>query len=271
MQKVKETKKNKVREIEIEDRIFLVSLSYVKESKDIIGLMHDLTEYKMLNRIKKDFVYNVSHELKTPLTSIKGFAETLLSNKEFNANYIKIIKKNTDRMIQIVKDLLTLSDLEIKQGLNEENLDIRKPIDNAMVIVENKAKEKGLKLSKEFDGNNFQVLGDKFKLEQLFINLLDNAVKYTNKGEIKIKCREIKEKNRINVIIEDTGIGIPQKHINRIFERFYVVDKSRSRKKGGTGLGLSIVKHIVLLHNAEMDVKSKKNKGTKFMITFNKN
>ncbi len=268
LEKIKKNKKNIVKEIEMNEKIFLVSLSYVKESEDIIGLLHDLTEYRMLNKIKKDFVYNVSHELKTPLTSIKGFSETLLTNKKFNENYIRIIKKNTDRMIKIVKDLLTLSELEIRQNIKKEKVDLRDPIENAYVIVKEKAENKGLKLSKEYLGKKFNVEGDKFKLEQLFINLLDNAVKYTNKGYVRIIAKELN--NRLEIIIEDTGIGIPKKHLNRIFERFYVVDKSRSRKKGGTGLGLSIVKHIVMLHDAEIDVESEKNNGTKFRITFNK-
>ncbi|TYB32196.1 MAG: cell wall metabolism sensor histidine kinase WalK [Candidatus Mcinerneyibacterium aminivorans] len=268
-EKIKKNKTNLVKEIEMDDKIFLVSLSYVRESEDIIGLLHDLTEYRMLNKIKKDFVYNVSHELKTPLTSIKGFSETLLSNKNFNKNYIQIIKKNTDRMIKIVKDLLTLSELEINQNIKKEKVNLEDPIENAFVIVKEKAENKGLKLSKKLPGDEFIIEGDKFKLEQLFINLLDNAVKYTNKGSVRISARELND-DRVQVIIEDTGIGIAKKHLNRIFERFYVVDKSRSRKKGGTGLGLSIVKHILKLHDAEMDVQSKKNKGTKFTIFFNK-
>jgi len=262
------THNNLMKEIELNDKIYIISITYVNESKDIIVVLHDLTKLKRLNKIKKDFVYNASHELKTPLTAIKGFSETMIDNDSVNMNYVKIIKKNTDRMIQIVKDLLTLSELEISKNIEFGKIDLRKPINNSYIMIKEKAEKKGLTLKKSFKGKNFDIMGDSFKLEQLFINLLDNAVKYTKEGEITINCREFDK--YIEIILKDTGIGIPKKFQERIFERFFVVDKNRSRQKGGTGLGLSIVKHIVKLHDGEIEIDSHLGLGTIFVIQLKK-
>lgn len=266
--KVISTHDNLMKEIELNDKIYIISITYVNESKDIIVVLHDLTKLKRLNKIKKDFVYNASHELKTPLTAIKGFSETMIDNDSVNMNYVKIIKKNTDRMIQIVKDLLTLSELEISKNIEFGKIDLRKPINNSYITIKEKAEKKGLTLKKSFKGKNFDIMGDSFKLEQLFINLLDNAVKYTKEGEITINCREFDK--YIEIILKDTGIGIPKKFQERIFERFFVVDKNRSRQKGGTGLGLSIVKHIVKLHDGEIEIDSHLGLGTIFVIQLKK-
>ncbi|MCD6155495.1 MAG: PAS domain-containing sensor histidine kinase, partial [Candidatus Atribacteria bacterium] len=212
-------------------------------------------------------VVNVSHELRTPLTAIKGYVETLEEEIEGDSKrYLDIIKRHTERLINIVADLLLLSELEEK-GLTQikEEVNLEKVVKDVFKIFDQKAKEKGLKLNLICEGNPV-VEGDAFKLEQMFINLIDNAIKYTERGEVLVYLKQTDEE--VIVKVKDTGIGIPKEHLDRIFERFYVVDKSRSKKLGGTGLGLSIVKHIVLLHNGKIDVKSSPGEGTEFIITF---
>ena len=222
----------------------------------------DIGEYDELY-----FIVNVSHELRTHLTAIKGYVETLEEETKGEArHYLKIIKKHTERLINIVQDLLLLSELEEK-GLTQikEKVNLEETAKNVFKIFEQKAKEKGLELNLICEGT-LVVKGDPFKLEQMFINLIDNAIKYTEEGEVSVSLKETNKE--VIVKVKDTGLGIPKEHLDRIFERFYVVDKSRSRKFGGTGLGLSIVKHIVLLHNGKIEVKSALREGTEFIITF---
>jgi two-component system phosphate regulon sensor histidine kinase PhoR len=218
--------------------------------------------------MKKDFVDSVSHELNTPLTAIKGFVETLEEEAdEAQRGYLDIIKRNTDRLINIVQDLLALSELEEKTlELQREPVDIRRLLENILQIFKQPLQNKNLKLEFVADAGPAKVMGDPFKLEQLFVNLIDNAVKYTEEGKIKVEIR--REDGVLVVDVEDSGIGIPEDQQKRIFERFYVIDKSRSKKVGGTGLGLSIVKHIAQSHEADIDVMSKPGKGTTFRITF---
>jgi len=260
-----EEKKNLIEEIALGEKIFLTSIAFIPSMNEISLIFHNITEIKRLEKIKKDFVLNVSHELRTPLTAIKGFIETL--DEEIDAkhkHYLDILKRHTDRLINIVQDLLSLSKLEEKDvELNIEQVNLKSLIGEVLILFKNKIKEKGLSLRLALEDIS-PIRGDTFKLEQMFINLIDNAVKYTDKGGIEISLKE--EDKYVVIGIKDTGIGIPDKDINRIFERFYVVDKSRSRKLGGTGLGLSIVKHIVLLHNGKIDVESVPGKGTKFTI-----
>ncbi len=261
--------KNKQRglsgEMEYKGRHFIVGGSYLKNNK-IIFVFHDISEMKKLEKIKRDFAVNVSHELRTPLTAIKGYVETLEEEiDEKKKGYLNIIKRNTDRLINIVQDLLIISELEnreIKPEMKVVNL--KEIIENTLSIFGQKIEKKGLMIEKHIQEKLPSIKGDSFMLEQVFINLIDNAIKYTESGKIKISAK--KEDNYIKIEVEDTGIGIPEKNLPRIFERFYVVDKSRSRKMGGTGLGLSIVKHVILLHNGRIDVESKVGKGTKFII-----
>jgi len=246
---------------------FIFSLSLVESRGDIIFSLKNITEMKQLEQIKKDFVSNVSHELRTPLTAIKGFVETLQDEETDDTKkyYFGILEKHTDRLINIVKDLLALSGLESKKSkLDIERIYIEDLVNDVEKVVDMKIKEKNLKFEKILDKSVLEIAGDRFKLEQLFINLIDNSAKYTDEGSISVITE--KKGDKLRIIIKDTGIGIPGKHLTRIFERFYVVDKSRSRKMGGTGLGLSIVKHIVMQHHGELDVKSEKNKGTEFII-----
>ncbi|BFN37443.1 ATP-binding protein [Fidelibacter multiformis] len=255
------------REIELDGQIYLCSLNCLKTRKEIVVLLHNVTELKNLRQMKRDFIANVSHELRTPLTSIKGFIETLLEDENpETTRYLNIIKRNTDRLIHIVEDLLILSEMEKRDfTLKIDTLNPVHLIENVSSIFKQKMEAKGLELILNLPDHLPSLEADEFKLEQLFVNLIDNAVKYTETGSITISARA--DETSIYFSIADTGIGIPEDDLNRIFERFYVVDKSRSRRVGGTGLGLSIVKHIVLLHQGYISVNSEKKKGTEFLIT----
>jgi two-component system phosphate regulon sensor histidine kinase PhoR len=260
-------KRKFVEELTLGDRVFMCSVTPLEGGEGTVSIFHDITEIKNIEKIKKDFVINVSHELRTPLTAIKGYAETL--RKEVDAapsqKYVEIIERNTDRLINIVNDLLLLSSLEEKPVLELEDIDLKSSLENVIKIFDQKLKDKELSLVVDVKENLPTIKADLFKLEQMLVNLLDNAVKYTDCGEIAISVDAQEKKVRIQ--IKDTGIGIPKKDIPRIFERFYVVDKSRSRKSGGTGLGLSIVKHIVLLHNGTINIESAPGQGTTVTIT----
>lgn len=265
---VRETKQNHSREIEFNNRIFSCSATFLKSQEEIAIIFHDITDMKNLEKIKTDFVQNVSHELRTPLTSIKGFIETLgeTINNADQRHYIDIVKRNTNRLINIINDLLLLSELEEKNmGLEPEKVDLKVLIENSVKIFERQLAGKDLELAITINPETPNIKGDAFKLEQMLINLIDNAVKYTEKGGVSISLEL--EKTMAIFTIKDTGVGIPGDHLSRIFERFYVVDKSRSKRLGGTGLGLSIVKHIVMLHNGKIDVQSTPGAGTTFTVT----
>lgn len=257
------TKEVYKKEVYINNKNYIVKGFYLSSINEFIFTFFDVSIVKKIEEVKRDFVRDASHELKTPLTAIKGFVETL--EEEWDKKYIQIIKRNVERMINIINDLLTLSKLEDKETkLEISEFDFLDMINSVIKIFSNRINEKNLDIKIETNGYDTKIKGDIYKLEQVFINLIDNAIKYTEKGEIKINF--IKNEN-VKIEVIDTGIGIPQEHINRIFERFYVVDKSRSRKLGGTGLGLSIVKHIILLHGGKVEVYSEVSKGSKFIIT----
>ncbi len=264
---IRNEKASLVDEIEINNRIYLCGATFCHNKEEIVVTLHDITRIKHLEETKRDFATNASHELLTPLTAIKGFVETLqgTNNDSENQHYLNIIKRHTDRVIYIVKDLLLLSQLEEKPGCLElGEVDLKSLIENILKIFDQSLREKNLTLKFNADGNLPLIKADTFKLEQVFINLIDNAIKYTERGEIVISLRQ--NDNSVITEIQDTGICIPREHLSRIFERFYVVDKSRSRKLGGTGLGLSIVKHIVLLHSGKIDVETIPGVGTKFIV-----
>jgi two-component system phosphate regulon sensor histidine kinase PhoR len=246
----------------------MCSVTPLKGGEEIVSIFHDITEIKDIEKIKKDFVINVSHELRTPLTAIKGYAETL--RKEVDTapgkRYLEMVERNTDRLINIVNDLLLLSSLEEKAVLELEDIDLGGFLENVIRIFDQRLKDKRLSLVVDVKENLPPIKADLFKLEQILVNLLDNAIKYTDHGEIAISAG-VKE-NRVRIQVRDTGIGIPKENIPRVFERFYVVDKSRSRKSGGTGLGLSIVKHIVLLHKGTIGIESIPGEGTTVTVTF---
>jgi len=241
-----------------------------KSQMALIGFFHDVTEEKRVEAIKRDFVANVSHELRTPLASIKGYAETLLDgaldDKKTLKNFLTIIDRHANRMTALIEDLLTLSMLESHQmPMSFEPLDIKGLINSIIQGFEKQAKDKGIKLITDIGKEIPKIPADKDRLEQVIVNLVDNAIKYTNNGTVKIFVR--KSDNMLQIDVEDTGIGIPEKDIPRIFERFYRVDKGRSRELGGTGLGLAIVKHIIQGHNGKIWVKSELGKGSVFSFS----
>jgi two-component system phosphate regulon sensor histidine kinase PhoR len=253
------------REVELFGHYYQCNATYLLNMDELVIIMHDITGIKHLQRIKRDFVSNVSHEMRTPLTAIKGYAETMKGIDEENESYLSVIKKHTERLINIVEDLLILSEMEeIGMKLDLDMVDVNETISSIMKIFNPRIQEKSLSVALQLDPHIPQIQADRLKLEQAFINLIDNAVKYTEKGTIAVSTKIIE--GFLIIEVHDTGIGIPDKHIPRLFERFYTVDKSHSRKLGGTGLGLSIVKHIVLLHNGTIDVESEVGEGTTFRI-----
>ena len=267
IEKVIDEKASASAEMALHDKTFLCDAIFLNSRKELVITFHDITEIRNLEKIKRDFVANLSHELRTPLTAIKGYVETLeLETKEDeNLHYIDVIKRNTERLINIVQDLLLLSELEEKGStLQLEEVNLKNVIKDVLRIFEQKLKNKKLDLKFNVDSEIPLIKADVFKLEQMFINVIDNAIKYTEKGWISISLKQ--KDDKVVIEIQDTGIGIPESHLPRIFERFYVVDKSRSKKLGGTGLGLSIVKHIVLLHNGEINIESTYGSGTKITI-----
>ena len=266
VKELRSTNISKQLQIDYAGKYFLINATCLPETKEIIFLFHDISEFKKLEITKRDFISNVSHELRTPLTAIKGFVETLETEKDEPERYLQIIKRNTERLIAIVEDLQILSKLEDKsQRLKKENVNLDNLIRNSLKMFYQKVEEKKLKLQYEIEDEKLGVYGDSFKLEQVLINLVDNAIKYTEKGSVIVRAKKIEK--HIVIEIEDTGLGISDKYKERIFERFYVVNKARSRSIGGTGLGLSIVKHILLLHNGTIKLHSKPGEGSKFTVT----
>jgi two-component system phosphate regulon sensor histidine kinase PhoR len=266
LKKARESGAGQTDEVNWSERSYLANISPLASSGRCVVTLHDMTEFKNLERVKKDFVVNVSHELKTPLTAIKGFVETLEADAgEGSRPYLEIIKRNTNRLISVVGDLLVLSELEEKgQRLEKEDLDIRQVVESVFKIFESEAREKSLSLSIEGAAALPRVKADPYEIERMLINLLDNALKYTDEGGVTVGL-EVRDRAFV-VEVKDTGIGIGREHLPHVFERFYVADKSRSRKFGGTGLGLSIVKHIVLAHMGTVEVKSGPGEGTTFTV-----
>ena len=266
VKKVKLERKHHLEEIKIKDRFYLCSFTFLNQTEEIVIILQDITRFKQLETLKKEFIANISHELRTPLTAIKGFIETLEEEEHIqNVRYLEAIKRHTNRLMNIVNDILVLSELE-KEGirLEKEDVNLIDLTENILKIFEQRIKEKGLSVVLNAQENIRPIKADSFRLEQMLINLMDNAIKYTEKGTITISINQ--DEDICMITVEDTGIGIPESSIPRIFERFYTADKSRSKKLGGTGLGLSIVKHIVLLHKGSIDVQSSFGKGTKFTI-----
>lgn len=240
------------------------------EWKGILLVFHDITELKKLEQMRKDFVANVSHELKTPITSIKGFSETLLDgameNKQTLNDFLNIILKESDRLQSLIQELLDLSKIE-KQGfsLSIQQLDLADVLEDVVAIMKGKAAEKEIVLEYKREDKPVYIEGDVHRLKQVFINIISNAISYTpNQGVVYISSADLD--STVLTEIRDTGIGIEAGEIPRIFERFYRVDKARSRNSGGTGLGLAIVKHLVEAHKGTISVKSEVGKGTAFII-----
>ncbi len=236
-----------------------------------VVVISDMTRMRRLEEVRRDFVANVSHELRTPITSIKGFVETLLEgafkNPDEAERFLKIIAKHSDRLNAIVEDLLSLSSLEeetLKRKITFEKALIKPVLDSVVEMSTIKAEEKGISLELDCD-LQIEAKINTVLLEQALLNLIDNAIKYSEPGkQVQIKAQ--KADGMIAMSVRDDGCGIARIHQDRIFERFYVVDKSRSRKLGGTGLGLAIVKHIAEVHGGYVTVKSSLGAGSTFTI-----
>jgi two-component system phosphate regulon sensor histidine kinase PhoR len=245
-----------------------------EKKKGAIAVFHDISRLKELEKVRQDFVANVSHELRTPLTTIKGYTETLLDGalkEEIAPQFLQVIQKHADRLTKIVEDLLTLSKIESKEFyLKQERLPLSDLVDDILDFVKEAAEKKKISISRSITPSSLEVTGDRSYLEQVFINLLDNGIKYTHEGgEISISAFE-NEQKEIQVLIKDNGMGIPKEDLSRIFERFYRVDKGRSQELGGTGLGLSIVKHIVQAHGGRVWAESRVRQGSTFYFTLPK-
>ena len=231
-------------------------------------VLNDVTRLRRLERVRKDFVANVSHEIKTPLTAIKGFVETLqngaLKDSQEAEKFLHIIARHVDRLDAIVMDLLDLSRIEDQETMQLTSLDLGQIAEAALLLCQPKATSKKIKLKVNIDQPVFSPVDDRM-IEQALINLIENAVKYSpQNGEVRIVVNAGDNENTI--CVEDDGIGIPQKDQPRIFERFFRVDRARSRQMGGTGLGLAIVKHIVTLHGGRVTVESELGRGSRFTI-----
>lgn len=259
------------------ERVFEVNVVGIRSGKMIqgaIAVFHDITKLKRLERIRRDFVANVSHELRTPLTSIKGYAETLLDgviNNGYQADqFVQVILKHANRLSNIIDDLLMLSRIETcEERIPQKEIDLKEVIHTSIQLVQKQATEKGIQLKVGPLLENTMVFADRDLLGQAMVNLLDNAVKYTpSQGTVTITLKDLGKEVQVN--IRDTGMGIPREDIDRVFERFYCVDKDRSRELGGTGLGLSIVKHIILAHGGRIWVESELGKGSTFSFTLPK-
>jgi two-component system phosphate regulon sensor histidine kinase PhoR len=260
------------------EKDFMVQSALVERQKEdaifAIFVFHDITELKKIERIRKDFVANVSHELRTPLTSIKGFVEALkdgaMNDPEKSARFISIISQHTNRMNKIISDLLQLSQIESKDfELKIESFLIKELFEEVLFALKPSTEEKSQNIELILNSEDQKVLGDRSRITQALTNLVDNAIKYTPlNGNIKIQSRDKGEYIEIAVI--DNGIGIPDKDLPRIFERFYRVDKDRSRESGGTGLGLSIVKHIIEAHGEKVSVSSQLSRGSEFSFRLRK-
>lgn len=225
----------------------------------------DITDINRVELMRSQFVANVSHELKTPLTSIKGFAETLkfVNDDKTREKFLDIIDKEADRLSRLINDILVLSNIESNLTIDMHDFEPGAVIEAVINIMRKTAINKNIKL--EFkDDNTKHILGDKDKFHQLVLNLVENAIKYSKDTSGKVEVLSYNEDNFYCLRVSDNGMGIPKEDIPRIFERFYRVDKSR--KKGGTGLGLAIVKHIVKILNGEINVKSELGEGTTFEV-----
>ena len=237
----------------------------------IIIVFQDVSKEHTLDEIRKDFVANVSHELKTPLTTIKTYTETLLAteiDRETSNRFLQTIDTETNRMTRLVKDLLELSNIDNKSSkLNLERINIYKLIKNCLAGLEVLKEEKDIKLDLKIQKEEIEITSDRNSLEKIVMNIISNAYKYSNdKGKVVIELMDLKE--RVKIIIKDQGVGIPYADQKHIFERFYRVEKGRSRKAGGTGLGLSISKELVEKLGGTISIKSKPNIGTEVTLIF---
>lgn len=233
----------------------------------VLIIIEDITQIKKLETMRSDFVSNVTHELKTPLTSIRGFIDTLkhgaIKDEAVAHKFLDIIDIEAERLYSLIQDILLLSEIESKRDNEKVACNMNQTAREVVELLEPKLPP-NVKLIYNSEPYIKPFFCNPDRIKQIFINLLDNAIKYTEEGTITFVCKE--ENNHLIINVKDTGIGMEKEHLSRIFERFYRVDKGRSRKQGGTGLGLSIVKHIVEMYNGNIKVDSEPDVGTEFEI-----
>lgn len=240
------------------------------EREGTILVFHDLTRLKRLERQREEFVANVSHELRTPLSLIKGYVETLLdgarNNPEVVERFLKIVERNANRLDLLIQDLLTISALESgRMRLETQPVELHGLVGRVLTHLQSKAENRSVRLLNELP--DLIAEGDVNRLDQVFANLVDNAIKYGRvEGSVTVGGKPLAD-GRLEIFVHDDGPGIPPESLDRVFERFYRVDKARSRDQGGTGLGLSIVKHIVQAHGGEVRAESGPGRGTTFFFT----
>jgi two-component system sensor histidine kinase VicK len=247
-------------------QLFIAAFGSDEGERGAIAVIHDITEQQKLEDARREFVANVSHELRTPLTNIKSYTETLMENPdapdELRDKFYNVIMNETDRMTRIVKDLLTLSRLDsTRMDWKISRFDIKKSIEHVFSAMEMDAKKHAHTMLLDMDEDLPEITGDRERIEQVLINILSNAVKYTPDGG-KISMRVHYNEGYIHISVTDNGIGIPKSDLQRVFERFYRVDKARSREKGGTGLGLAIAREIIEYHGGNISISSVFNHGT---------
>lgn len=260
------------RTIELERLSIKASFAVFEDELDNTGgvlvVLHDITKQQKLENSRREFVANVSHELRTPLTTVKSYAETLLDMVEGTdvpVTFVNIILNETDRMTRLVKDLLVLSSLEQSDQLKKTEFDMQTLLTEVVDTLTLVAREQGHRLQLQLQSAFAPFYGDRDRLEQLLYNIISNSIKYTpNGGKIEVSAGQVYGK--VYIKVKDNGIGIPEKDLSRIFERFYRVDKARSREKGGTGLGLAISKSIVDAHAGTISIESQVNQGTEVTV-----
>jgi len=240
-----------------------------REAYGAIGIFFDITQLERLEGVRQEFLSNVSHELRTPLTAILAFVETLeegaVDDPLNNRRFLSIIRKNAARMHTLIDDILELSAIEAGNvSVNRTRVPLRAIAADVMTDLKTKADARHVTLRNEV-GEQVRVFADERRLEQMLTNLVENAIKFNREGGDVVVSYE-RDKAGDLIRVADTGDGIPPEHLNRLFERFYRVDRARSREMGGTGLGLAIVKHLALAHNGEITVSSKLGEGSKFTI-----
>ncbi len=245
----------------------------IEDNKTVgaVALVEDITELRRLEQVRTDFAANVSHELKTPLTSIKGFVETLqngaIEKPEMAQKFLRIIMLEADRLTRLINDILTVSKLESgSDAVPSERIRLDEMADDVADMLRILASEKNVTITCNHTQEPSCIMGNADRVEQMLINLIENAIKYNKQGG-SVTVSLFNSPDTVNLSIADTGIGIPEENGQRLFERFYRVDKGRSRSMGGTGLGLSIVKHIVKSMNGMIEVHSKVGEGTEFLVT----
>ncbi|MFO8144255.1 MAG: ATP-binding protein [Candidatus Syntrophosphaera sp.] len=256
---------NMVTDVRFGGHDYILSVSRNDNSQRQVFILHNIDSRQQAIQMKKDFIINLAHELRTPLTAIKGYTEAMQDSSGMDhTRYLKIISKHVERLIHLIRDLEQLIRLESAADLETKDINLETFFDNIRLILEPEIEGKDLFLKIELDPSCPRLVCDPFKFEQVFINLVQNSLRYTEKGGITIRSKRGDDSVSFEVL--DTGRGIGPEHLPRIFERFYVADPSRNKSQSGTGLGLAITKHIVLLHRGTISVESKTGEGTVFRI-----